>query len=271
MRVTASAESCQVVVAVGRTRAGTREVVGFGVRSEAASASFWEAFLSELRARGLENLEVVTSDPLDGLLPALALVFPAARWQRCREGFVADALRMVPASGRNAVAASLRPIFCQPDAKSAIEAVGRVRAQFEFAYPELVDALDAPVGSLLTYYQVPAPLRRSVSSMNALASLQRELRQSCQLVGIFPQQRTVMRLCGAVLQEISDEWAARATPRRVRIAGSVPGPRGPPPRPPAGGRRPPEVGRRGRTRVDGSALGSSTSSKNDKVLLLGRL
>jgi transposase-like protein len=52
--------------------------------------------------------------------------------------------------------------------------------------------------------------------MNSLASLQRELRQSCQLVGIFPQERTLMRLCGAVLQEISDEWAARATPRRRR-------------------------------------------------------
>jgi putative transposase len=216
VRVTAGAECGHAVVAVGRTAAGVREVVGFDVRTEATPASFWHAFLSDLRARGLANLEVVTSDPLDGLLPALVSVYPGARWQRCREGFVADALRVVAPTARAAVAASLRPIFCQPDAQSALAVVSRVRAQFEFAYPELVEMLEGPVGSLLTYYQVPASQRRGVTSLNALASLQRELRQSCQLVGIFPHRRTLLRLCGAVLQEISDEWAARATPRRRR-------------------------------------------------------
>jgi putative transposase len=216
VRVTAGAESGHAVVAVGRTASGVREVVGFDVRGESTPASFWHAFLSDLRARGLANLEVLTSDPLDGLLPALGSVYPAARWQRCREGFVADALRLVAPSARGAVAASLRPIFWQPDAQSALAVVSRVRKQFEFAYPELVEMLEAPVGSLLTYYQVGASQRRAVTSLNALASLQRELRQSCQLVGIFPHRRTLLRLCGAILQEISDEWAARATPNRRR-------------------------------------------------------
>ena len=221
IRAAGGAQTCQVVVAVGRTGSGNREVVALDVRTEAAAGPFWEAFLRDLQTRGLRNLDVVTSDPLDGLLSALVSVFPAARWQRCREGFIADALRLVPPAGRTAVAASLRAIFCQPDAQSALEAFGRVRSQFEFAYPELVDALEAPVGSLLTYYQVPAPHRRAISSMNGLASLQRELRQCCQLVGIFPQQRTLLRLCATVLQEISEEWAARATPRRRRPTGAV--------------------------------------------------
>lgn len=216
VRTDAGADTCQIVVAVGRTASGDREVLGFGLRAEASAAAFWEAFLQHLQDRGLHSIEIVTSDSIDGLLPALASIFPAARWQRCREGFLADAIRMVPPSAKHAVAASLRAVFCQPDAQGALAAIGRVRAQFEFSYPDLVDALEAPLGSLLSYYQIPASQRRTVSSMNSLASLQRELRQSCQLVGIFPQERTLMRLCGAVLQEISDEWAARATPRRRR-------------------------------------------------------
>jgi len=221
IRAAGGAQTCQVVVAVGRTASGNREVIALDVRTEAEAGPFWDAFLRDLQARGLHNLDVVTSDPLDGLLPALVSVFPAARWQRCREGFIADALRLVSSAGRTAVAASLRAIFCQPDAQSALEAFGRVRSQFEFAYPELVDALEAPVGSLLTYYQVPAPHRSAIISMIGLASLQRELRQCCQLVGIFPQERTLLRLCATVLQEISEEWAARATPRRRRPNAAV--------------------------------------------------
>ena len=221
IHATGGAESCQVVVAVGRTASGDREVVGFDIRSEVSTASFWQTFLGELAGRGLRSLQIVTADSIDGLLPALDGAFPAARWQRCREGFLAEAIRLVPPAAKHAVAASLRPVFAQPDSKSALEAIARVRTQFEFSCPELVETLGAPVGSVLTYFQAPPSQRRAVSSMNALTSLQRELRQSCQLVGIFPQRRALVRLCGAVLQEISDEWAARATPRRRRPTAAV--------------------------------------------------
>jgi transposase-like protein len=65
------------------------------------------------------------------------------------------------------------------------------------------------VGALLTFYQVAPLQRRLVVTLTALGPLQRELRQACQLVGIFPHRRALLRLAGTVLQEISDEWAAR--------------------------------------------------------------
>jgi transposase-like protein len=98
-----------------------------------------------------------------------------------------------------------------------------VRAQYEYAFPELLAALDAPVGALLTYYQVAPIQRRLVSSLNALTPLQRELRQACQLVGIFPHRPALLRLAGTVLQEVSDEWAARRQRqgRRPKAAAAV--------------------------------------------------
>jgi transposase-like protein len=107
------------------------------------------------------------------------------------------------------VESAVRAIFAEPDTPSALRALGRVRAQFEYAFPELVSALDEPLGALLTFYQVDPNHRRLVSSLTALAPLQRELRQACQLVGIFPHRRALLRLAGTLLQEISDEWAAR--------------------------------------------------------------
>src|SRR5256885_10605726 len=114
-----------------------------------------EPLRRDLKERGLPRLEVVTSDRFAGLLPALASVYPGTRWQRCRESFIAQALASVPQDGRSAVEASLRAAFAQPEAQGAVAALAGVRVRFEFAFPELVAALEAPAGALLTCYQLP--------------------------------------------------------------------------------------------------------------------
>ncbi len=219
VRKTGGAETCHITVAVGRSESGSREVLGFGIRPDGAVVEYWQDFLQGLKTRGLTDVRTITSDRLEGLVPAMGQTFPGARWQWCRERFVAEALSLVPRQGRSAVESSLRAIFAQPDSTSALEALARVRAQFEFAFPELVAALEEPVGDLLTCYQVGPAHRRLVSSLNALASLQRDLRQSCQLVGIFPNRAALLRLAGIILQETADEWAAR--PRRTTAAAAA--------------------------------------------------
>jgi transposase-like protein len=214
VREAGEAQTCQVVVAVGIDESGNREVVGFAIRPADSLTTFWEIFLGDLKERGLTGLRLTTSNRLPGLLPALAAAFPGVPWQRCREGFIADALHTVPRDGRPAVEASLRAAFAEPDATSAIAALARVRDRFASAYPELVAALEVPVAEPLSYYQVVRAHRRLVTSLSGLASLQSELRQSFQLLGIFPHRQGLLRLAGTILQEISEEWAAR--PLRLR-------------------------------------------------------
>jgi putative transposase len=221
VRDAGDAKQASIVVAVAIAESGNREVVALAIRPAGNATMFWETFFGDLKARGLNRLEVVTSDGLAGLLPALATVYPGAHWQRCRESFITQALATVPRDGRPPVEASLRAAFAEPDAQGAVAALAGVRARFEFAFPELVAILEAPAGALLTCYQVPKADRRLVASLNGLASLQRELRQSCQLVGIFPHEQALLRLAGAILQELSDEWVAYPQPVRRRARGAV--------------------------------------------------
>ena len=210
-------QTCQIVVAIGIDESGNRDVVGLAIRPAESLITFWEIFLGDLKERGLTGLRLVTSDRLRGLLPSLAATFPGVPWQRCRESFIAEALHSVPRDGRPAVEASLRAAFAEPDASSAIEALARVRSRFGSAYPELVAALEVPVAEPVAYYQVARAHRRLVTSVSGLASLQSELRQSCQLVGIFPHPQALLRLSGTILQDISEEWAARPLRLRRRV------------------------------------------------------
>ena len=221
VRKAGEAQPASIVVAVAIAESGNREVVSLAIRATDTPTTFWQTFLRDLKERGLTGLEVVTSDRLAGLLPALASVYPGTHWQRCRESFIAQAIATVPQDGRSAVEASLRAAFAQPDAQGAVAALAGVRARFEFAFPELVAALEAPAGALLTYYHLPRTDRRLVASLNGLASLQRELRQSCQLVGIFPHEQALLRLAGTIVQEMSDEWVAYPHRRRRRPTGGA--------------------------------------------------
>jgi transposase-like protein len=223
VREAGEAQQASIVVAVAIAESGNREVVSLTIRHRGSVPLFWETFLGDLKERGLTSLDVVTSDHLEGLLPALATIYPGARWQRCRESFITQALASVPHDGRPAVEANLRAAFAEPDAQGAVAALAGARARFEFAFPELVAALEAPPDALLTYYQVPKADRRLVASLNGLASLQRELRQSCQLVGIFPHEQALLRLAGTILQEVSDEWVAYPQRLRRRSTGAAVG------------------------------------------------
>src|SRR6202158_1676608 len=223
VREAGEAKPASIVVAVAIAESGNREVVSLTIRSAGSDYLFWESFLGDLKERGLNSLQVVTSDQLAGLLPALASVYSGTRWQRCRESFITQALATVPHDGRPAVEASLRAAFAEPDAEGVVAALAGVRARFALSFPELVAALDVPDAALLTYYQVPKPDRRLVASLNGLASLQRELRQSCQLVGIFPHDQALLRLAGTILQELSDEWVAYPHRLRRRSMGAAVG------------------------------------------------
>jgi transposase-like protein len=207
-------QPCQIVVAVGVDESGNRDVVGFAIQPAGSLTTFWEIFLGDLKERGLTGLHLVTSNRLPGLLSALAAVFPGVPWQRCRESFIAETLTAVAKDGRSAVEAALRAAFAEPDAPSAVAALAHVRVRFASAYPELAVALAPPVVDPITYYQVARAHRRFVTSLTRLASLQSELRQSCQLVGIFPHRQALLRLAGTILQEAAEEWAAR--PLRLR-------------------------------------------------------
>ena len=225
VRTQGGAQTCRVTVAAGVAESGKKDVVAIAIQPADSGVAFWEAFFLDLKDRGLTGLKVVTSDHIEGLPAALARVFSGVRWQWCRERFIAEMLRLVPRTGRAAVESTLRAAFAQPDAASARRALARARAQFEFAFLDLVDALDTPLEALLTYFGVDAKHQRLVASLNALSSLQHDLRHACELVGIFPNEQALLRLAGTIAEEFSDEWAAhpQRSRRRARATAALAG------------------------------------------------
>ena len=152
-------------------------------------------------------MRLVTSDAHLGLKAAVAQVFTGATWQRCRVHFMRNALSSVPKQAQQMVAAMVRTIFAQADLESAQLTVERVCRLFEKRFPQLVGLLREAEADVLAYYGFPVEHRRQVWSTNSLERLNREVGRRCDVVDIFPNRLSLLRLAGAVLEEQNDELA----------------------------------------------------------------
>jgi transposase-like protein len=206
-----------VVHAVGVNKDGFRESLGLDVVT-AEDGAAWLAYVRGLVARGLAGVKLVSSDAHPGLVDAIAATLSGAAWQRCRTHFMRNLLTRVPKSAQSFVATMVRTIFAQPDAATVHEQHARIVAQLETRFPEASTLLDEAGPDLLAFTSFPKEHWRQLWSNNSLERLNKEIRRRTDVVGIFPDRPSIIRLVGAVLAEQNDEWAVA---RRYMSADSI--------------------------------------------------
>jgi transposase-like protein len=196
--------SVAAIIAVAVNTDGRREIVGLGIGPSEAEP-FWASFLKGLVKRGLKGVKLVISDAHDGLRHAITRVL-GATWQRCRVHWMRNALAHVPKGQHTMVAAAIRQAFLQADAEVAHQTWRHVADQLRPRWPKLAALMDESEHDVLAYIAFPAQHRTKLHSTNPLERLNKEVKRRSDVVGIFPNEASIVRLIGAVLLEQNDEW-----------------------------------------------------------------
>ena len=217
-RVNRRVVSQAVVVATAVRADGNREVLGFDV-GDSEDGVFWTAFLRSLKARGLHGVQLVISDAHEGLKAAIGAVFAGAAWQRCRVHFLRNVLTRVPKGNAEMVAAAIRTIFAQPDAEHVHSQLEMIATMLGRQFPAVEAMLRDAQGDLLAFTGFPVAHWKKTWSTNPLERVNKEIKRRTDVVGVFPNPQALLRLAGAVLVEIHDEWAV--TDRRYLSEGSM--------------------------------------------------
>lgn len=196
--------SVAAIIAVAANTEGRREIVGLHIGPSEAEP-FWSFFLKGLLRRGLTGVKLVVSDAHEGLKAAITKTF-GATWQRCRVHWMRNALARIPKSQHAMVSAALRQAFLQPDAASASQTWRHVADQLRGKWPKLASFMDETEHDVLAYMTFPAQHRVKLHSTNPLERLNKEVKRRADVVGIFPNEQSIIRLIGAILLEQNDEW-----------------------------------------------------------------
>jgi putative transposase len=199
-----SVRSKALVIAYAVHETGCREVIGIDI-GETETEAFWVEFLRDLVARGLSGVRLAISDEHKGLKAAIERVL-ACSWQRCTVHFVRNMHGHCRRDERGLVSAALREIFDAPDAEVARERFGSVLERFRGTVPKVAELLEEAEEDLLAFYRFPAPHWPKLRSTNPLERVNREVGRRSDVVGIFPNDTSAIRLAGALLIEQNDEW-----------------------------------------------------------------
>jgi transposase-like protein len=193
-----------LVLAYGVHESGYREVIALDV-GEAETEAFWRSFLRGLVERGLSGVQLVVSDAHAGLKKAIAQVL-GCPWQRCSVHFLREALGHVRKDQQGMVAALLRPIFSAEHGTQARELVGGALERLRKPLPKVSALLEEAEEELLAFYGFPSDHWPKLRSTNPLERVNREIGRRTDVVGIFPNDRSLIRLAASVVIEQNDEW-----------------------------------------------------------------
>jgi len=206
VRVNGVSRSCATLIATGVLPNGKRSILGVSVSLSEAEVH-WRDFLRSLKARGLHGIKMITSDDHEGLKAALRSTFSGVSWQRCQFHLQQNAQAYIPAvADRPRIAERIRSIFNADDLKEANEKLQLLVAEQQDTVPKLAAWLESNIPEGFAVFSLPQAHRKRLRTTNMVERINKEIRRRTRVVGIFPNEESLLRLVSAITMEISDDW-----------------------------------------------------------------
>lgn len=203
-RITAKA----FMIAYGTNQEGHRDILGFGVYDN-ESKSTWNDFFQSLKDRGLKDLLMITSDAHEGIRDAIRKVFPDVPWQRCQFHFSKNISEKAPKKYQAGIRAELQEIWNCDTIEAARQKRDSIIADYKDVAESAMTCLEEGFESAMTVMPLPKYLRKYFRTSNHMERLNKELKRRSSVIGIFPNEDSLLRLMGSVLLEMNKVVVAR--------------------------------------------------------------
>jgi putative transposase len=207
VRVEGKVISQAVLVVVGFTSQGRREVLHWAV-GDSESEQCWGEVFRSLKDRGLKGVKLVVSDAHRGIRAALSRHFQGSSWQRCRVHFKREMGRKVPFKLLRELMADLASVYAPWERSECLRRGQEVAAKWRSRCAAVATMLEEGLDDTLSVLGLPEHLSRRLSSTNLLENIMRQLKRRTRVVGIFPNRASCDRLIGSQLLELHESWQA---------------------------------------------------------------
>ena len=160
-----------ILVIIGATPEGKKELVGFQVGAR-ESAQSWRELLVEVKQRGLKIApEIAVGDGALGFWKAIDEVFPGTRHQRCWVHKTANVLNKVALSVQANMKKDLREVYLAPNRASAEVAIDVFAEKYGAKYDKAVECLTKDCETMLAFYDFPAEHWDHLRTTNPIESV----------------------------------------------------------------------------------------------------
>lgn len=152
----------------------------------------------------------LTSDAHDGILHAVSRVFPEVPWQRCQTHFSRNILENAPKQYQAAIRDQLQELYNCDTLEQARRKRDDIIAEYQDVAEKSMQCLDDGFESAMMVLLLPGSMRRYFRTSNHLERVNKELKRRSHVIGVFPNEASLLRLMGSVLIELQDGYAAHS-------------------------------------------------------------
>lgn len=194
-----------VYIAVGLRRDGLKEVLGMWLGKN-ESAAYWMTVLTDLRARGLEDILITATDNLNGFTQTIRSVFPTAATQVCVVHQIRNSCRYVVWKDKKSFTQDLKEVYAAPTKQSAAAALDSLEQNWGSKYAYAIKSWRENWDELTVFFDFPLEIRQIIYTTNLIENLNGKIRKYTKNKLSFPNDDAVMKSVYLALREASKKW-----------------------------------------------------------------
>ncbi|AZQ11558.1 IS256 family transposase [Shewanella khirikhana] len=198
-------ENKHVYLALGINLDREKELLGLWM-AQTEGAKFWLSVVTELKNRGLQDIQIACVDGLKGFPEAIEAIYPQTQTQLCIVHQVRYSLRYVSWKQRKEVAADLRTIYAASTLAEAERALDAFAQKWDHEHRTTSRSWRANWERLSVFFDYPPQIRKVIYTTNAIESLNASLRKVTKTRRSFPNDKSVMKVLYLALHQIAKKW-----------------------------------------------------------------
>jgi len=194
-----------VYIVIGLKPNGLKEVLGFWIE-KTESASFWMTVLTELKARGVEDILIACTDNLKGFTQAITAVFPQAVTQLCIVHQIRNSCKFVVYKDRREFCKDLKVVYTAINKEIALDELNRFKAKWQSKYKYAITSWEQNWDNLSNYFEYPLELRKIIYTTNTIENLNRGIRKYTKTKTQFPNESSATKSIYLSIKNIEEAW-----------------------------------------------------------------
>lgn len=194
-----------VYLVIGLNDEGQKEVLGMWIDTN-ESASFWLSVLTDLKARGVEDVLIAATDNLKGFTDAIRSVFPKTITQLCVVHQIRNSMKYVVWKDKKEFVTDLKAVYGAFNRQAAENALTEFEGKWGSKYGYAVKSWRANWENLTSYFDFPVEIRTIIYTTNVIESLNSSIRKYTKTKTVFPDDQAVLKSVYLSLMNIQKKW-----------------------------------------------------------------
>jgi putative transposase len=207
MRIDGSVEKVNVLVVIGVTDSGHKQVIALQA-GDKESAPNWRELFKDLKARGLEaeKIQLGIMDGLPGLEKVFLEEFKKSKIQRCQVHVARNILSKVPHKMKQKIADEVRSVFYASSEEKAKEFFTNFKSKYDSEIPSAVKCLEASLNETLTYLKFPKEEWKALRTTNPIERLNKEFKRRTKPMEIVAGEKSCYNLLAVICLKMELYW-----------------------------------------------------------------